>query len=271
MEPNERAAKAAPPLTHQEICAFALTLAHEEQIEDPAKLALLSHPEQTPLREEDELLFCWYEDYLYRAEYFILHPESQEPEDDPEVIYDSRTIPPQKQPKPQRYPHPPRPARREIHEFARVLAFDKGDTNRNLLRLIAWWAGETNPPLKMTEKTFQKHIWTAQAYWEQASDQLTERMKQDYRRRLRRQHREKQRSKQRAYRWTRRPPTRANTQSRSTTQSPRSTSPPNFFPPVEALPPHPYRCPRETLLCYSGGGPRPAFSANGITDFRYMP
>ncbi len=49
----------------------------------------------------------------------------------------------------------PKPTHAEVCEFAKVLAFDAGDSNRNCIRLITWRAGEA---LKMTGKTFGKYL-----------------------------------------------------------------------------------------------------------------
>ncbi len=249
----------APPPTHREICAFARILAREEKIEDPAKLALLEQPEKAPSRAEDELLFCWYEDYLKRAKYLLCHPEERLSPEKAEILYDCRTAPPTKKPKPGRYPPAPEPTFEQVCEFARVLAMDDGMLNRDFLRLISWRSGER---LKMAGRTFAKYQPKAWEYRHKAREGLAERMRSDHRNTLRRLHRAALRKKERAYRWTRKPQDAPVPQRRGpprwlterTNERARAHSPPGQAPPAEPSLERPDGCDREEPLSYPGGG-----------------
>jgi hypothetical protein len=139
--------------------------------------------------------------------------------------------------------------------FARDLAVNDNLTNRNLLRLISWLSHEK---LKMSGKTFARHLPLAMEYREKARSILTRVMKNHYRGMLRKQHREKLRNKQKAYRWTRHPVNR-----KPQTPALRIVDPPRRIPPPEESPlMRPERRTREILLCYTGGGRRQACSVH---------
>jgi hypothetical protein len=154
--------------------------------------------------------------------------------------------------KPVRYPDPPTPTFQLVCAFARDLAVNDNLTNRNLLRLISWLSHEK---LKMSGKTFAKHLPTAMHYREKVWTILTDVMKNHHRALLRKQHREKLRNKQKGYHWTRHPVNR-----KPQTPALRITNPPRQIPPPEESPPDPRI--GELLLCYPGGGRQQACSVH---------
>ncbi len=257
----------APTPTHQEVCDFALTLALDAGVENRANLDLLHWPENTPPPAGELYAYEWATKFREKTRTALT--ERMNP-GERETLYNcfdpSFAAKRVRKVRKHRYPPAPTPTFAEVAEFARVLAMDAGDVNRNLLRLIGWTSGEH---LKMTGKTFAKYLPPAQAYWNMAWELLTERMALDHRWRLRRLHREKLRRRQKAYRWTRRPLSRPEDAAPSRRRglplwraarahtAPRSHSPPGRILPVSSSVTRSDECRLEELLCCTGGGHRP--------------
>ena len=261
METTESAQ--APTPSYHEVCEYALFLAIDEGEDDKAKLALIHWPENTPPPPGDARNHEWAEGYRKLARNIIAE-DLKKPKTF-EILYE---CPPHlvltRRKWKGRYSPPPYPTWEQITSVARELAVDEGDINRNLLRLIGWRAGDH---LKMTDKTFAKHLSKALAYRDQARKYLVERMEQDHRWRQRQLHREALRRKQRGYRWTHWPSRNKSQQQSQPKRSwhpppfrpsaPRATDPPDLFPPAADPATHPRRCIRDPLLEFSGGGHRP--------------
>ncbi|MDR1745569.1 MAG: hypothetical protein LBS30_07445, partial [Planctomycetota bacterium] len=254
----------APIPTHQEVCDFALVLAIDAGPEGRARLALLHRPENASPPAGETSACKWA--MAYREQARLALTRRMDP-GEPESICERSPVPlVVKRRRKTRYPPSPVPTWAEVVEFAKVLAFDEGDVNRNCLRLIEWTSDEQ---LKMTGKAFAKHLPTALAYRDKARRLLTERMELDHRRRLRRLHREKRRKKQRGRQWLRwplrRPQNATSPRHRGiplwltarATAALRSHSPPDRLLPASPSVQRSYECRREELLCCAGGGHRP--------------
>ena len=278
METNEPAARCAAQPTDKEVCDFALVLAIDEGVEDEAKLAALRWSENAPAPDGGAQPYGWAAKYKEKAR--IALAERMAP-GELEILYDS---PPgsfgvkqgkaakqekqrkrRKKRKKSKYPPAPFPTWDEVVEFAKVLAVDDGNVNRNCMRLIKWTPGER---LKMTRKTFARHLRTALAYRDKARQLLTERMELDHLWLMRRLRREALWKKQQKRRWTiqlfrqKSKPCGSSQPSRSQpflsgSVRPCAPDPPESIRPAEASASRRKRRIRETILTYAGGGQRP--------------
>ncbi len=264
METNDPAARRAAQPTPEAVCDFALVLAIDEGVEDEAKLASLRRPENPPAPDGGTQPYGWAAKYKEKAR--IALAERMAP-GELEILYESPPNPFQEQPrkreKKNKYPPAPVPTWEEVVEFAKVLAMDEGNMNRNFLRLIRWTSGER---LKMTGKTFARHFHAAMAYRDRARQLLTERMALDHLWHMRRLRREALWKKQRARRRTIRlfrqksqtpPPCRQPFLSGAV--RPRAPDPPPTEPIrlEEVSGKYHKRRIRETILIHAGGGQRP--------------
>ncbi len=246
--------------THQEVCDFALAFAADAGEKDKAILAFLRWPEHAPPPARDAHAFEWAMELREKARTALTNRLNSGLT--PEALHERRwgAFLRSRKFKKSRYPPAPIPTWEAVVEFATVLAWEECRTNRNFLRLIAWSPGDR---LKMTGKTFAKHLQAAVAWRDKARVMLTQWMERDHRSCLRYLHRKKIREKQRNYRWTRYPLRRA----QPATPSRRRGTPlwlttrininaaPHSRPPPECIPPAPPSL-KEVLLCFPGGGHR---------------
>ncbi len=266
METNEPAARRAAQPTDKEVCDFALVLAIDEGVEDEAKLASLRWQENAPAPDGAAQPYGWAAQYKEKARIALAERMAQS---EVEILYESPPNPfkeqQRKREKKNRYPPAPVPTWEEVVEFAKVLAVDEGNVNRNCIRLIRWTPGER---LKMTRKTFARHLQTALAYRDKARQLLTERMELDHLWLMRRLRRaalwKKQQKRRRTIQLFRQkskasdrlpPPRRPSFLSGGV--RPRAPDPPNPNRPAEASENRRKRRIRETNLIYAGGGQRP--------------